>query len=106
MDNRWTTRLNLGVTQPGLWMIRAIPQNLEVGPSRLLRRPSGTAKNLCHTTSDGDPARRETSGSANIRTGSSRKRALGTGVRRVCLTGEPPREGAFREADTESTGVR
>jgi hypothetical protein len=46
VDNWWTTGLGLGVTWPILWMIRAIPQNLEIGSSSLLRRRAGSAENL------------------------------------------------------------
>jgi len=78
VDNRWTTGPDLGATRPLLWMIRAIPRNSGIRCPHPLRRPSVRAKNLCHATRDGRPAGRETSRSAGIRTGSSRKRALGS----------------------------
>ena len=46
VDNRWTTGPNLGATSPVLWMIRAIPQNLEKRSPRLLRGPSVSVRNL------------------------------------------------------------
>jgi hypothetical protein len=96
VDNWWTTCLTLGVTRPILWMIRAIPQNLEIGARSLLRRRSGSAKNL--------PRHQRWWPGPEGNQGVSEHQVPGvceSGTRcpgvsgRVYLTGGPSREGAF-----------
>jgi hypothetical protein len=96
VDNWWTTCLSLGVTRPILWMIRAIPQILEIGPRSLLRRRSGSAKNLPRHQRRWPGPEGNQGVSEHQVPGVCESGARSPGVSgRVYLTGGPSREGAF-----------